>query len=51
MMAKKPKRISMRIKSLLLFSGLCLTIIIIFAIESSLVDASDIAIVNYWQRH
>lgn len=51
MMAKKPKRISMRIKSLLLFSGLCLTIIIVFAIESSLVDASDVAIVNYWQRH
>lgn len=51
MMAKKPKRISMRIKSLLLFSGLCLTIIIVFTIESSLVDASDVVIVNYLQRH
>lgn len=51
MMASKPKKISIRIKSLLLFSGLCLTIAIILAIESSLVDASDVSIVTYWQRH
>ncbi len=51
MMVKKPKRISTRIKSLLLFSSLCLTIAIILAIESSLVDASDVSIVTYWQRH
>ncbi|MFZ9935326.1 MAG: GGDEF domain-containing protein, partial [Arenimonas sp.] len=51
MMASKAKKISIRIKSLLLFSGLCLTIAIILAIESSLVDASDVSIVTYWQRH
>ena len=51
MMASKAKKISTRIKSLLLFSGLCLTIAIILAIESSLVDASDVSIVTYWQRH
>jgi len=51
MMAKKPKRISIRVKSLLLFSGLCLAIIITVAIESSLVGASDVTIVKYWQRH
>ena len=51
MMASKRKKISIRIKSLLLFSGLCLTIAIILAIESSLVDASDVSIVTYWQRN
>lgn len=51
MMASKAKKISTRIKSLLLFSSLCLTIAIILAIESSLVDASDVSIVTYWQRH
>ena len=51
MMTKIPKRISLRIKSLLLFSAVCLISIVIFAIESSLVDASDVTIVKYWQRH
>lgn len=38
-------------KSLLLFSGLCLTIIVMFALESRLVDASDIGMIRYWQQH
>ena len=51
MMASKAKKISTRIKSLLLFSGLYLTIAIILAIEASLVDTSEVSIVTYWQRH
>lgn len=50
-MANKPIKISTRIKSLLLFSGLILSIVLTLAIESSLVDASDVTIIKYWQRH
>ena len=46
-----PRRLSMRMKSIILFCGLCAIIFILFILESSNADASNIFTVEYRRRY